>query len=84
MASVCLLTLCGLPAAGKTTFTTLFIDYVHQLNASCTKESSVAEDRSTSLRYRVIRIDYDKLIPAEAELPLPKHGEQCAVIGRNC
>ena len=81
MASVCVLTLCGLPAAGKTTFAALFTDYVQQLHASSAKESGLAEaQRSSSLRYRVIRIDYDKLIPSEAETPLSDDNEQSVVI----
>jgi len=81
MASVCILTLCGLPAAGKTTFATLFSDHIRQLESSCTKESDLAEEqKSSSLRYRVIRIDYDKLIPSEAEAPLQDDTEQYAVI----
>jgi len=83
MAAVCILTLCGLPAAGKTTFATLFTDYVQHLDASSTKESdvTVTEDRrSSSLRYRVIHIDYDKLIPSEVEASLTDHNEQSVVI----
>jgi len=81
MASVCVLTLCGLPAAGKTTFAALFTDYVQQLHASSVKKSDVAEDqRASSFPYRVIRIDYDKLIPSEAETPSSDDKEQSVVI----
>ena len=81
MVSVCVLTLCGLPAAGKTTFATLFTDYLHQLDASSTKGSDVAEDqRPNSLRYRVIRVDYDSLIPPEVETSLSDDNEQFVVI----
>jgi len=81
MTTVCVLTLCGLPAAGKTTFATLFTDYVQQSDVSSTQESRLARDqKSISLRYRVIHIDYDKLIPSEVETSLSADGEQCVVI----
>jgi len=81
MATVCVVTLCGLPAAGKTTFATLFADYVQQLHASSAQEGSLAEDqKSGSLRYRVIHIDYDKLIPSDIETSLSDDNEQCMVI----
>lgn len=77
MASVCVLTLCGLPAAGKTTFASLFADYVQQLDTAPTKKSG--EDRKCSLGYRVIHIDYDKLIPSEVEISSDDN-EQLTVI----
>jgi len=81
MATVCIVTLCGLPAAGKTTFATLFADYVQQLDSSSAQESCLAEDRkSTSSRHRVIHIDYDKLIPSEVATSLSDDNEQCVVI----
>jgi len=81
MASVCVVTLCGLPAAGKTTFATLFIDYIQQLDVSSATESVLAEGwRSDSLRYRVIRIDYDELIPSEVETSLSDDNEESVVI----
>jgi len=81
MTTVCLVTLCGLPAAGKTTFATLFIDHIQQLEAASTQESRLTEDqKSSSLRYRVIHIDYDKLIPSEVETSLLDDSEQCMVI----
>ena len=79
MASVCVLTLCGLPAAGKTTFASLFADYVQQLDTAPTKKSGEGRKCSSSLRYRVIHIDYDKLIPSEVEISSDDN-EQLTVI----
>ena len=79
MASVCVLTLCGLPAAGKTTFASLFADYVQQLATAPTKKSGEDRKCSSSLRYRVIHIDYDKLIPSEVEISSDDN-EQLTVI----
>jgi len=81
MATVCVVTLCGLPAAGKTTFATLFTDYVQQSDASSTEECCLAKvQKYSALRYRIIHIDYDKLIPSEVESSFSDDSEQCVVI----
>lgn len=81
MASVCVLTLCGLPAAGKTTFASSFTDYLHQADTPPMNESGVAENQnfSNSLSYRVIHIDYDELIPGEVKVCLMDDSEQFTV-----
>jgi len=83
MASVCILTLCGLPAAGKTTFATSFADYLKQTDTLLTNESDFAENQNWSsslLSYRVIHIDYDELIPSEVEISLTDDSEHFTVI----
>jgi len=74
MSSVCVLTLCGLPAAGKTTFANSFADYLQQTNKRRPNECDFAETQKQSgsslISYRVIRIDYDELIPSEVETSL--------------
>jgi len=77
MASVCVLTLCGLPAAGKTTFATSFTGYLQQDDSPGSPED---QNCSSSLSYRVIHIDYDELIPSEVEISLMDDSEQCMVI----
>jgi len=82
MASVCVLTLCGLPAAGKTTFATSFNDYLQQADTPRVNGSDLAEkqDCSSSMSYRVIHIDYDELIPSEIDMSLTDDSEQFTVI----
>jgi len=79
MTSACVLTLCGLPAAGKTTFATSFMDYLKQADTPPTKESSEIHC-SGSLSYRVIHIDYDELIPSDVEICVTEDNEQLVVI----
>jgi len=81
MASVCVLTLCGLPAAGKTTFASSFTDYFNKADTPAMNESDFAENQncSNSLSYRVIHIDYDELIPDEVEICLMDDTEQLTV-----
>jgi len=83
MVSVCILTLCGLPAAGKTTFATSFTDYLQQADTPPSNESGFAENlqnRSSSLSYHVIHIDYDELIPSEVEIFPMDDSEEIMVI----
>jgi len=77
MASVCVLTLCGLPAAGKTTFATSFKDYLQRDDIAPLNKSGFAESQncSDSLSYRVIHIDYDELIPSGVNISVSDHSD---------
>jgi len=82
MASVCVLTLCGLPAAGKTTFATSFKDYLQRDDIAPLNKSGFAESQncSDSLSYRVIHIDYDELIPSGVNISVSDDSEQVTLI----
>lgn len=82
MSSVCLLILCGVPGAGKSTWVQHFISFIQTLNDNlgdmmsnnCLENDSDFGERqdkkATSNHYEVIHIAYDSLIDEELETQL--------------
>jgi hypothetical protein len=63
MSHICLLTLCGLPAAGKTTFAKSFAYFTAQqqgIETNCCKESVAQKE---FVQYHVLHVVYDELLP---------------------
>ena len=79
MTVVCLLVLCGLPGAGKTTFIRRFTSFLKSRSSDSampiTGITATGIDQATPTltlgdRFRVIHVSYDELMPAELEARL--------------